>query len=165
MLTISKATAEDFSFIQEIAYQTWPHTYGKILSNLQLDYMLDLFYSNETLCENLNKKGHCFILVKEDETYLGFASYEHNYKGGNKTHLHKIYILPEAQGKKIGSMLLNKVEDFAKEDNSVAVSLNVNKYNKAQHFYKKMGYEIISEEVIDIGHNFVMDDYVMEKKW
>jgi hypothetical protein len=42
------------------------------------------------------------------------------------------------------------------------VFLNVNKYNKAQYFYSKLGFAIIKEEVIDIGNDYVMDDYVME---
>jgi hypothetical protein len=42
--------------------------------------------------------------------------------------------------------------------------LNVNKYNSAQDFYKKLGFCIDYEEVIDIGNGYVMDDYVMEKE-
>ena len=40
--------------------------------------------------------------------------------------------------------------------------LNVNKYNKAKIFYEKLGFVISKEEVIDIGNDYVMDDYVME---
>ena len=41
------------------------------------------------------------------------------------------------------------------------VFLNVNKYNTAKLFYEKLGFKITKEEVIDIGNDYVMDDFVM----
>ena len=73
-------------------------------------------------------------------------------------------MLPEAQGKGIGKLLLNQVEYLAKENHSTALSLNVNKFNKAQDFYKKNGFNVIDDVVIEIGHNYIMDDYIMEKE-
>jgi len=61
MITISEATTEDIKTIQEITYKTWPITYGKILSKTQLDYMLDLFYSDEALINQFEKKNNYFI--------------------------------------------------------------------------------------------------------
>ncbi|MDO8316711.1 MAG: GNAT family N-acetyltransferase [Flavobacterium sp.] len=164
MLSLSEAATKDFKTIQEIAYITWPSTYGAILSKEQIDYMLDLFYSEQTLLENLNEKGHHFLLVNEDELCLGFASYEHNYLNQNLTRLHKIYLLPEAQGKGAGKLLIDTIENLAKENHSVAISLNVNKFNKALTFYKKIGFEVVSEEDIELDHGYKMEDYRMEKK-
>ena len=42
--------------------------------------------------------------------------------------------------------------------------LNVNRRNKAKQFYEHLGFTIISEEDIDIGQGYFMNDYVMEKK-
>lgn len=156
MLVISEATTKDFKIIQEIAYKSWPATYGSILSKEQIDYMLNLFYSEETLLENLNKKGHCFILVFEDNNCLGFASYEHNYSDKNVTRLHKIYLLPESQGKGAGKLLIDSVEELAKENDSTAISLNVNKFNKALSFYQKIGFKVIAEEVIELDFGYLM---------
>jgi ribosomal protein S18 acetylase RimI-like enzyme len=164
MLLIAEAAIEDFKTIREIAYKSWPSTYGSILSKEQIDYMLDLFYSEETLLENLNQKGHRFLLVNEGEVCLGFASYEHNYLNQNCTRLHKIYLLPEAQGKGAGKLLIDAVENLAKENQSTTISLNVNKFNKAISFYKKIGFEVVSEEEILLEHGYKMEDYKMEKK-
>ena len=163
MIKIVPATLEDLPKIQEIAYKTWPICYADIITAEQMDYMLNQFYALDSLSKSI-ENGHRFLLANEGNISLGFASYEHHYKGENKTRLHKIYMLPESQGKGIGQMLLNQVEDLAKENHSVAVSLNVNKYNKAQYFYKKIGFKIVADEVIDIGNNFIMDDFRMEKK-
>lgn len=164
MLLLTEAAIEDFKTIREIAYKSWPNTYGSILSKEQIDYMLDLFYSEETLLENLNEKGHRFLLVKEGEVCLGFASYEHNYLNQKCTRLHKIYLLPEAQGKGAGKLLIEAVENLAKKNQSVVVSLNVNKFNKAISFYKKIGFEVVSDEEILLDHGYKMEDYKMEKK-
>lgn len=50
------------------------------------------------------------------------------------TRIHKIYNLPEAQGKGFGKLLLAKADSLAKEIDSKTSSLNVNKYNNAVTF-------------------------------
>jgi len=164
MITISKATITDIPIIQEIAYKTWPVAYGQILSTAQLDYMLEMMYSSETLNENITNKGHLFLLAKGSSSCLGFASCEHRYLDKNTTRLHKLYLLPEAQGKGIGKLLLDEVIFLAKENHSEKLSLNVNKFNKAFIFYKKMGFEIVAEEDLEIGNGYLMEDYKMELK-
>lgn len=164
MITIVEATTADFPVIRQIAYDTWPNTYGTILSEAQLIFMLDAFYSEETLLQNKEEKGHHFLLVKEDEATLGFASYEHQYLGNNVTRLHKLYLLPVSQGKGAGKLLIDAVEAKARENRSEAVSLNVNRFNKAKDFYLNRGYAIVGEEDIEIGHGYLMEDYKMAKK-
>ena len=164
MATITKATSSDYKTIQEIAYQTWPDTYGAILSKEQLDFMLDAFYSEAALNDNVVSKGHHFLLAKEDDIVLGFASFEHNYQENNRTRIHKIYVLPQTQGKGIGNTLIGHIEKLAIENYSAALSLNVNRFNKAYTFYQKKGFEVIEEVDIEIGHGYLMEDYVMEKR-
>lgn len=164
MITISPASVEDIKTIQEIAHKSWPVTYGEILSQEQLDYMLEKFYSDKALKENLISQGHHFLLIREDGISLGFASYEHQYLNKNGTRLHKLYLLPETQGKGLGKLVLERIIALAKENHSEAVSLNVNRFNKASVFYKKMGFEIIEEEDLEIGDGYLMEDYKMELK-
>ena len=165
MITISEAKAEDIKTIQKITYITWPITYGKILSGEQLDYMLDLFYSDEALNNQFEKKEQLFYLILEDEATIGFIGIEHNYKNQAVTKIHKIYLLPETQGKGIGKKVIEEIKKMALENHSTALSLNVNRFNSALSFYKKRGFEIIDEINIDIGNGYLMEDYVMEKKF
>lgn len=163
MIAITQATTADISVIQEIAHNTWPIAYGEIISKEQLDYMLEMMYSDNALLEQFQKQQQFFI-AKEGILNLGFIAMEHHYKKELVTRIHKIYILPEAQGKGVGKLLLAKAVILARLNDSKVVSLNVNKYNNAVAFYKKTGFEIVAEEVIAIGRGFVMDDYNMEKK-
>ena len=164
MITISEATVEDLPIIRKIAYETWPIAYGNILAQTQLDYMLAKFYSDETLHNNLTHKEHRFLLISDEQEYLGFASYEQDYEQRPVTRLHKLYVLPLAQGKGAGRLLLTEIERLAQLNHAEAVALNVNKFNKAYNFYLKSGYEKIGEIDIPIGNGFLMEDYMMEKK-
>jgi len=163
-MTVREANEADFATIRDIAYQTWPDAYGEILSPEQLQYMLDAFYSEVALSENYTQKKHRFLLLTEDDVALGFASYEHNYQTLPVTRLHKIYLLPQSQGKGAGKLLMEAIENRAMANHSKVISLNVNRFNKAQIFYRKHGFEIVGEEDIDIGRGYLMEDYKMEKK-
>ncbi len=164
MITITIATPKDFEVIKNIAHQAWPSTYGEILSKAQIEYMLQAMYSKPVLNDNYSNKKHHFILIKEFENILGFTSYEHHYLNTTTTRLHKLYLLPEAKGKGLGKMLLEKIIKIAQENRSEKISLNVNKFNKSYLFYKKMGFEIVAEEDLEIGHGYLMEDYKMELK-
>lgn len=164
MILISEANSADFNTIREIAYTTWPVAYGSILPKAQLDYMLEKFYSDTTLTDNLNNKNHHFLLVKENNNCLGFASYEPNYLGEKILRLHKIYLLPGAQGKGMGKLLISEIEKIANQLNQIGISLNVNRFNKAFHFYTKIGFECIGEEDIELDFGYLMEDFKMFKK-
>ena len=164
MITISEAVKSDIKTIQDIVYTTWPITYGKILSEEQLKYMLDLFYSDDALTAQFDGKEQLFYLIREYESVLGFIGIEHNYQKENKTKIHKIYILPETQGKGIGRITIDAIEKLALENNSASLLLNVNRFNTALHFYERIGFTIVDEVNIEIGKGYLMEDYIMEKE-
>jgi ribosomal protein S18 acetylase RimI-like enzyme len=160
-MKLIQINANQLLIVIELSKKIWPVAYGEILSKAQLDYMIEKFY-NETALRELIQKGHVFYLAQDDkDIYVGFVSYEINSEP-NKTKIHKIYVLPETQGTGVGKQLFDLVKTKAQENQQTAIFLNVNKYNKAQKFYQKLGFTITKEEVIDIGNGYVMDDYVME---
>ena len=152
---------EQLPIVIDLTKKIWPVAYGEILSKAQLDYMIDKFY-NETALRELMQKGHVFYLAQdENEKFVGFVSYEINSEP-NKTKIHKIYVLPETQGTGLGREFFELVKEKAIENQQNAIFLNVNKFNNAIHFYIKLGFTKVKDEVIDIGNGYVMDDYVME---
>ena len=162
MISIINNTDDNFTSIRAIAEEVWPIAYGSILSQAQLDYMMEMMYSIPSLQQQANEKGNHFIVAIENENTVGFAAYEFNYDGKPKTKIHKIYILSNQQGKGTGRILIDYITNQARQNMQEALLLNVNKNNVAQQFYKKLGFEISCEEVIDIGNGYVMDDFVME---
>ncbi len=163
-MEIIKATIKDIPYIQAVADEVWPKTFAEILSPGQIRYMMEMMYSTDSLTAQLTQLGHHYLLVKDGNEYLGYLSYEFNYKGKNWTKIHKIYVLTTTQGKGVGRILIDKVAEIAKENGNAELSLNVNRFNKAIGFYQKMGFEIIGSEDIDIGNGFLMEDYILNKK-
>lgn len=163
MIDIVKASSEELYFVQKIAHQTWPVAFSNILTPDQISFMLNWMYDLKALEQQVNEKGHVFLLAKEEDSFLGFAAYEVHCKDQEKTKIHKIYILPGTQGKGIGKKLISHVMDIALRNGDKFLYLNVNRFNeKAISFYKHIGFYEAYREVIDIGNGFIMDDIVME---
>ncbi len=162
-MEIRKASLSDYDTIHAIALPVWDATYKSILTQDQMDYMLNLMYSNEAITEQINIKGHKFLLAVDEGEYLGFASYEPNYLS-ETTKIHKLYVLTLAHGRGIGKALISVIENAAKKNFNDKILLNVNKHNPAVHFYIKSGFVNMGEDVIDIGNGYVMDDYLMMKQ-
>lgn len=163
MFSIREATEADYPGIQSLAQSIWPHTFGDILSPMQIDYMLNLMYSVPSIKDQSEVKGHKFILIDDDTKPVGYASYEINHKDTPKTKIHKIYLLPETQGKGAGRLMMEFISQKALIAENSTLILNVNRHNNAVKFYEKVGFKITGEEDIDIGNGYFMNDYVMEK--
>jgi len=163
MVEIIPAHSQDLIQVQSIAHRTWPHTFGKILTPEQIEYMLNWMYDLDNLEKQLNA-GHQFFLAENEGEKLGFIGIEVNYEP-EKLKIHKIYILPTAQGKGVGKKLFSKIKEIAKANGQKTLTLNVNKENQpAIDFYLNSGFEEIKREVIDIGNGYVMDDIVFDLK-
>lgn len=159
---IRPATITDIPAIQKIARETWPVAFGDILSAGQIAYMLEMMYSMAALTAQIEHKGHVFHLACEDATPIGYVSHECNYQDTNKTKIHKIYLLPHAQGKGGGAALIDAVKQIAMAKKQSALTLNVNKYNNALGFYRRLGFVVAGEEDIDIGNGFLMEDFILD---
>jgi len=160
-LSLRKASDEDILLIRELSLQVWPQTYAAILSPEQIQYMMNLLYSEAALHQQMQDNHH-FYIVYNASIPIGFASYSEIEKGIYK--LHKIYVLPLQQGRGTGRFVLEQIIERVKAEGATALRLNVNRNNPALGFYKNLGFTILHEEDIDIGNGYFMNDYVMEKK-
>lgn len=158
---IHEASPLEIEIIQSLIQRIWKPTYRDILSEEQMDYMLARMYDAQTLRDQMDE-GHQFLLLQEDNSPVGFAGYECNYPEPGTCKLHKIYLLPETQGKGLGKMLLHEVVERAKQEDQHTLLLNVNRYNQAFVFYSNYGFSIREEVDLDIGNGYFMNDYIME---
>ena len=160
-MEITVATKDQLSIIRQLAQDIWYVAYKDIISVAQIDYMLNMMYSISSL-EKQYHSNHVFLLIKQEDSFIGYASYELDFEGTSKSKIHKLYVLPQYQGNGVGKLLVDEMTQIAKTANQKALVLNMNKYNKAVHFYQKLGFSIAFTTVLDIGNSYVMDDYVME---
>ncbi len=160
-LLIRPADLDDINIIGFLAQQIWPDTYGDILSAEQLKYMLKLIYSPRALRRQMVNEQQQFLIMERDEEPIGFASWS-AMPTPDVFKLHKLYVLPGRQGKGLGRTLLQFIYDAIRPEGARRLRLNVNRNNKAREFYERMGFTVIGEEDIDIGHGYFMNDYIME---
>lgn len=163
MLRIDKAGTDDLQKISDMAQVVFRHTYREILSPEQMEYMM---YSMPNLLKQI-EEGHHYYIAYEDNVPVGYVSVQHegaDSEGVEIYHLHKIYVMPDAQGKGIGMKLFNRAADHAREASDcrrARIELNVNKYNKSVEFYRHIGMKVLLEEDFPIGNGFYKTDYIM----
>lgn len=129
------------------------------LGDEQANYMVNLFLSEDAI-KNLMDKGAIFKVVVSDDNIIGFTEY---IKEDDRTFLSKLYVDKKYRGNHIGKMMFEDCLQYTKDNNLRAIYLTVNKYNTPSfEIYKHLGFKVIDSVVSDIGHNYVMDDYIME---
>ncbi|MDD4968715.1 MAG: GNAT family N-acetyltransferase [Paludibacter sp.] len=92
---------------------------------------------------------NCFVAVTNDNIIIGYVSYFFCYYTwiGKSLYMDDLYVKPEYRATGIGTMLITKVIDFAKESNCHKLRWQVSEWNKpAIEFYTKIGAEIEHSE-------------------
>jgi len=161
VLKIRNASITDIPLIRDLTFRIWPQTYTGLLTPEQIEYMLNMMYSESTLEKQING-GSQFIFVYDDDEPVGFAAYFS--KEASIYKLDKIYILPSQQGKGTGRFVIDYIVEELKKKEATALQLQVKRDNKARFFYEKLGFKILHEINVDIGNGYFMNDYLMEKK-
>ena len=161
-MTLKKATENDISLIQQLAEKSWRANYPGIISEEQIDYMLNLMYSQKEIkSQFLNINYHYYLIFDKENIAVGIMGYENSYQH-NITKLHRLYLLAEVKGKGYGRYALDFLKKEVQKSLDSSIILNVNKENLAFGFYKSQGFKVFKETIVDIGNGFVMDDYIME---
>jgi diamine N-acetyltransferase len=162
-MEVTEASEFDIPIIISIAENTWPTSYGTILTPVQIRYMLDAIYNVSDLSYVIRQGTQKFLLLKDNQTYAGFAAFGPRQEDAAIFKLFKLYVLPTYHGKGCGKLLLDEVITQIRGLSIKTLDLNVNRYNPAVDFYKKAGFTIIREEDVPIGP-YWMNDYVMRMK-
>ena len=161
MFTLRKATTDDCALIRKLAQQVFPETSKEILTSEQIDYMMEWMYSEQSIRRQMEEEGHVYLLAYEECEAAGYVSVRPD--GRDVFHLEKIYVLPYFQKAHCGSFLFRQAIRYVKEAHPAPcrMELNVNRHNKALHFYEHMGMKKVREGDFPIGNGFYMNDYIM----
>ena len=151
MFEIRKATKDDCPQIRQLAEQIFPATYKEIISQEQIDFMMDWMYS----ISNLNKQmddGHIYFLAYRETAPVGYVSVEQQDK--DLFHLQKIYVLGSEQGTGCGKFLFTEAVKYIKTVHPApcTMELNVNRENRAIRFYEHMGMHKARQGNFSIGN-------------
>jgi len=158
---IAPLAAADIDPTCRLARTIWLSTYPALISPAQIDFMLADRYAPATLLAQLDDPLQVWRAAWLEGEIAGFA---HAVLSGADCKLDKLYVQPDNQRQGIGSALLHVIQDWARQHQARRLWLQVNRGNTpAIAAYRKYGFRVVESRVFDIGHGFVMDDYVMEQ--
>lgn len=161
-VSIERVPEGDLAGVRELARRIWRVSYAGMLSAGQIEYMLEWMYSLERLRQDL-RSGVVFEWPLWEGAPVGYLATQLDATDP-VMHLHKLYVLPEQQGKGLGGLLLEHAVREAAQAGCRSVRLNVNKANhRAIACYRRHGFREEAAVVNDIGGGYVMDDYVMSR--
>lgn len=151
------ATIADIGTIADLATITWNQHYPSIIGKDQIDYMLNMMYSEDSLRNQIVEKGHRFFLLQWNGRETGFISV--NEENKNEWFLNKFYIDQNHAAKGMGTQAFS---ELLKLIQPLRITLTVNRKNfKSINFYFKCGFKIERVADFDIGNGYVMNDFVM----
>ncbi len=158
-VSLTKATAKDFSLISEMAHRIWGHHYVPIIGNEQVAYMLKQIYTTDAIQKQADE-GQTFYLILSNNTPVGYMAV--SQKETNEYMLHKFYIEVDQQGKSLGKQAFSALLQLLPKAKKISLTVNRQNY-KSINFYFKLGFYIESVADFDIGNGYYMNDFVMCK--
>jgi GNAT superfamily N-acetyltransferase len=148
--------------IGELARAIWRQHYASIIGSAQIEYMLRNKYTPMDLEPYVGAPDRWFDVLRVDDKPSGFLRTFRASRDEFK--LEEIYVAKGLRGKGYGKLLLDRAESLAREQRCRTMFLYVNRANEGSiGAYLRNGFTVKESKVVDIGHGFVMDDYLMEK--
>ena len=159
---ITIKTDEEIKQLAVIASEIWHEYWPFVLSEQQIDYMVDKFQSEKALKKQIEEESYTYCILEDNNNIIGYFGIcpKEDY-----LFLSKLYIRKDFRGLGCGRQALSKIIQTAQQYNKLSIRLTVNKNNiNTIKAYEKWGFKTIDSDVTDIGNGFVMDDYIMEYK-
>lgn len=151
---------KDIQELAKLAKVIWSEYFINIISQKQIDYMVEMFQSYPALSKAIQQDHYMYFGGYVHGELIGYCGVKPEEK---RLFLSKLYIRKDMRGKGYSSILLKEAIAYAKEKNLDAVYLTCNKYNThSLDVYKRKGFYEIDSVVTDIGNDCVMDDYILQ---
>jgi ribosomal protein S18 acetylase RimI-like enzyme len=153
---ITEIGPERLDEVRALAHSIWPQVYPLIISEAQINYMLEQRYAIAVLHADI-ASGVRYALIERQGIAIGYIAVQ---PMEDHLFLHKLYLEPQFQGQGIGSRALQWTATVARDRGLRSVRLRVNKSNAtAIRAYRRAGFNFTEDIVTDIGAGFVVDDY------
>lgn len=154
-------TDKDARTVAQLAEEIWHEAFAGMISAEQIEYMIERFQSYGAVTRQLAEEGYEYMLCVLDGEPVGYCGIQPQEDG--TLYLSKMYLLKAARGHGLFTEMVEYLKGYCKAKGLHSVWLTVNKGNaRAIAAYGKNGFKNIRSQVTDIGHGFVMDDYVFE---
>ena len=138
-LIIRPGKAADAGALQLLLSETWHSAYDEIIGKDEVAKISARWHTPKVLLGQMAELGSCFLVARSNGQLAGHAYARPS--GKDAVELSRLYILPQMQGRGLGSALLEAVRaHFA---GCELIKLEVQEANlPAQKFYKAHGFRI-----------------------
>jgi ribosomal protein S18 acetylase RimI-like enzyme len=145
----------DLEVIRRITWETWVATYAAFIPEDDLRRYLDEHYTVLALEELMASEFFHGLLAVEQECALGYAKVQF-HPDEQRCYLSSLYVVPAAQGKRVGKRLLGRAESVAREFGVDEIWLGVMVQNvQALDWYARLGFSFVREEPFTMGNTTV----------
>ena len=161
MSQIQSVNHENATEITCLARKIWLRQYRVLLSPDQIDYMLKQRYTPSVIQAQLGDEKIWWRKLTVKDTIIGFSCCMLT-RQADELKIDKLYIQHEHHRKGYGKMFIDDAVTIMQDIACSTLILTVNKQNhSAIHAYRRYGFEIMGDSVVDIGGGFFMNDYLM----
>ena len=156
-------TAQDQERLAELAGSIWHEYWPALIGEAQTDYMVERFQSLPAIRRDMAENAYEYWFVCDGDRVVGYTGGHVEPKTG-RFFISKIYLKAKARGHGYARRVVEFYDALCRERGLHAMYLTVNKGNVlGVRAYKGTGFETVDAVETDIGHGFVMDDYIMER--
>ncbi|MDS0524713.1 GNAT family N-acetyltransferase [Clostridium sp. SHJSY1] len=168
-LSIKKCTINDDLYsLREVSYNTFNETFKDVNTPEDMNDYLEKAFDINKISEELSNSNSQFYFLYENEELAGYIKIndteaQTEINDSQALEIERIYVLKEFHSKGLGSILLNKAIEIAKELKKSYIWLGVWEENhKALQFYKRNGFYKIGQHSFFMGDDEQID-FIMKK--
>ena len=149
MIKIIKANGNHAKVLSKIGKQTFIESHGTSAPEADITNYVNLKFTKAAFDAELSDSDNIFHILYFNEKPIGYSKIiytvsQNNIPFKNVTKLERIYVLKEFHDLKLGKELFNFNVTLSQENNQSGMWLFVWIENqRAIHFYKKAGFEIV----------------------
>ncbi len=149
-IKIVTASPEDASILGYIQSETWLNCYinkEQAISKADIQAKVDEWnQQGDIRIKSEMQKSNAYTWVAKDaDQIVGFVA---GLKELKQNHIEALHVLPQYQGKGIGTALLKTVLDWLGDEKPIVIEVVAYNLN-AQEFYKKHGFNLAGEALND----------------
>jgi ribosomal protein S18 acetylase RimI-like enzyme len=158
-IEIRKAFLADLKLLQNIGIQTFSETFSSSNSKENLDKYLNESFSLKKITSELKKSQSSFYIASFENKPIGYLKLNWGQAQTEQVEdqgleIHRIYVVKEFHGKKIGQLLLAKALEIAQNKNLNFIWLGVWENNRrALQFYFKNDFEVFDKHLFILGED------------
>ncbi len=146
---------EDLAETQKVLFNTWVASYADFIPMKDIQWYFNNYYSDVNFARLHDDPDTWSFVAEIGDHVVGYARGKINHEQ-DRFYLESLYVLPEYQGKGIGTELLKMVEKTAEQNSHSTLWLGVMVQNiPSIEWYKNHGFQFVEETPFQMGKTSV----------